>query len=170
VDVFKNLDEILKHLEIVPFLGGQIRIQIDKTIAIIKGHIDDDIPKKNFNQEDIDHVLSSSRLMSSLMIEREVKKTIEINFLRNFVYMLYNWNQNYEVDPEIEKNCVFVQNYLDDSMSLSEVLQTLKTMTARLELGTKADLPSFKLSDHYYKIIKRESEDEFFMASGPTGR
>ena len=135
-----------------------------------EGNEDKKDNEDNIPDDELGTIIEISHLLVSLVFERNIQKNIEVNFVKNFCYLLYNWNENYAQNERIEKNCVFVQNWIDNSLSLNELVQTLKTMTAKLEQYTKSDLPTFKLSDHYFNIIKEESENEFYMASSPKGR
>ena len=154
MEIFKELNELINHYEIVPFIAGRVKDEFTTTINLIKDYIEKDLKEVSF--EDEENIYKSSKLLVALMVEREVTKNIEISFTKKMCYLIYNWNENYSKNNDIKNNVLFVQNYIDKSLTLDETLDILRNITARLERNMKSDLPTFKLSDHYFNLVKEE--------------
>ena len=153
-EIFKKLDDIINHQEMLLFIGGNIKKDFEKAIDIIKKHIEDD--GKDILESDIAIVKDTTTLLIALLAEREVKKNIEKWFVQRYAELVFNWNENYIKDDQINSHLNYALNYTNNCMTLHQMMSMLRRVTSRLESFSKSDVPTFKLSDHYFNIIKEE--------------
>lgn len=77
-------------------------------------------------------------------------------FCRKYVNLVFNLNMNTFKNPIFERKCSSINRYISNSLTLSETIILLKSVTNNLERWKEYLPPSFRLSEHYLKIIREE--------------
>lgn len=153
---YDRLDQILNHQELITFIGGTLKERYIECIDLIKKHIEND--GENISDEESDKIKNSIFTTISLLIEKEAKKNIERWFIEAYTELVYNWNENFIHDNEINSHINLALNFTNECMTLDQTLQIQRRVLGRLERMAKSDLPSFKISQHYWDIIQDEDE------------
>lgn len=132
-----------------------IKGEIDKALQIAF----DTIKKLEESDGPVDveykHIEKVLNLLKSLTIERERTDRF-IGFIRAFILIAHNVNENTIINEEIRNKIAYIQRYCDNALTYSETLGMFKIMTGRMKKTKGWTPPSFRLSRHYYDLLKEE--------------
>lgn len=101
------------------------------------------------------YVEEGLNILNSLTIEAEWETEL-IEFMKAFVFIAHNLNENTIKHDQIRSKLAYIQRYCDNSLTYAEGLSVLKTMTHRVANMKNWTPPSFRLSEHYYNLLKED--------------
>lgn len=93
--------------------------------------------------------------LRSLSVEQEYRKEL-VEFIRAYNYIIFNLNENTIQNDVVRKKISYLQRYCDNALTYTEYLNMMKTLTSRMLRSKEWTPPSFRLSEHYYNILKEE--------------
>lgn len=94
-------------------------------------------------------------LLSTLTIQKEREEPL-IKFAKAFIFIAHNVNEHTIKNDKVRSKIAYIQRYCDNALTFSESLNMLRSMSGRLSRCDDWKPPSFRLSQHYYDIIKEE--------------
>lgn len=98
---------------------------------------------------------SSINVLKNLILHTKIDDYLS-KFLKFYCHICININNNLFHDSNIDLDCDFIQRTTYNFLSLTETLSLFKGVSNSLS-GWKTNLPpSFRLSEHYYSLIKEE--------------
>lgn len=120
---------------------------IDQTIIKLKKdeNIDD------FKFTIIEEVLN---LLTSLTVEVKTDDELK-DFMHAYVFLAHNINENTFKYPGVTKKLQYLQRFTEERLTYSEVQNLLRKVSSRFS-NIKGETPSFRLSAHYYNLLKEE--------------
>lgn len=77
-------------------------------------------------------------------------------FLYNFSYLAHNININTLNNGAIINKCNYIERFSKKALTLNETIIMFSNITSKLSEWKKFVPPSFKLSEHYFNVIKEE--------------
>lgn len=112
--------------------------------------------KKDENIDDfkftiIEEVLN---LLTSLTVQLKVDDKFK-DFIHAYVFLAHNINENTFKYPGVTKKLQYLQRFTEECLTFSETQNLLKQVTSRFS-KTKGETPAFRLSAHYYNLLKEE--------------
>jgi hypothetical protein len=107
---------------------------------------------ENFSYEPVERILN---FLLCIVVEQDKKDSL-IEFIRMFIFIAYNINENMEKYEAVRSKIAYLQRYCDDRLTFSETLDLNRKVTMRLNHWKGWLPPSFRLSGHYYNLIKGE--------------
>lgn len=114
--------------------------------------VDNDIEMNNFSYAPIEVCLNT---LKNLTIEIEYLGEF-LKFMRAFIFIAHNVNENTIKNKTITDKINYLQRYCDNALTYGENLSMLKILTKRICRNRNWTPPSFRLSEHYYNILKEE--------------
>lgn len=148
-------DSFLKGPQSAYFLGNKEKQLFDGSLR----HAFEAIKKMENDEvvEDFDFgpIEQGLNFLRSLSIEQEYKKEL-VEFIKAYNYIAFNLNENTIQNDVVRKKISYLQRYCDNALTYTEYLNMMKTLTSRMLASTKWTPPSFRLSEHYYNILKEE--------------
>jgi hypothetical protein len=109
-------------------------------------------PHLQFQYSVIEQALN---FLLNLILEQKNEKYFD-RFIRDFSFLAYNVNTNTIKNEIITNKCVSLERYSKKLITLTETLMIFGNLTNKLSNWKNYTPPSFKLSDHYFNIIKEE--------------
>jgi len=80
------------------------------------------------------------------------------DFILAYTIILENFNKEFSKDNELQNRCEFLRRISSDTSPLMEKITLLDDTSARLRAETDSlNIPGFKISDHYFNLIKEEN-------------
>jgi len=77
-------------------------------------------------------------------------------FVKNYIYLAYSVNKNTLNNSLIDDKCLQILRYIENNLTFSETLLLFKSVSNNLNRWKEYVPPAFRLSEHYYKIIREE--------------
>jgi len=93
-----------------------------------------------------------SKYMNDVITDKVYK------FVKTYLLLINNWNNNVSRDGRIEQMVFFINNLYDNHMTVIESFNILKHLLRRCENLRSFALPSVELSRHYLEALDREIE------------
>jgi hypothetical protein len=93
--------------------------------------------------------------LKALSVERKLTPKFS-EFIKTFIFLVYNLNENLDKNETIRKKIQYLQRYCDNAMTLSENITLMRCLNKRVNEMKKWSPPSFRLSSHYYGLIKED--------------
>jgi hypothetical protein len=93
-------------------------------------------------------------LLTSLTFQTKVDNFLT-DFIHAYVFLAHNVNENTFKYPGVTKKLQYLQRFTERCLTYSELQNLLKISSSRL-LNSKGETPSFRLSAHYYNLLKEE--------------
>lgn len=91
--------------------------------------------------------------LTSLIVEKQTDVDM-IEFIKQFVFLAYNLNQNLNKYEAVDKKISYLQRYCDSALTFAETLNLMANVSKRLSNWREWIPPSFRLSGHYYDLLK----------------
>ena len=80
------------------------------------------------------------------------------DFILAYTIILENYNKEFNNNSDLQSRCEFLRRISSDTSPLMEKITLLDDTSARLRAETNAlNIPGFKISDHYFNLIKEEN-------------
>lgn len=119
---------------------------------------------KATNEEKMDNEFLDflrSRLSTSLNVLKNVFFQTKMDenlkrFLKFYVNICFNINNNLFNDERIKSDCDFLQRACDNFLSFNETMTVFMESSRTLSQWKTFLPPSFRLSEHYYSLIREE--------------
>jgi hypothetical protein len=151
VEVFNNLKNLLDEQNLI---GGTWKTKIINSINLMEEHVEllnDDKEIENINQE---LIIDCINFMAALSIERDVSEIKE--FFSQYIYLLFNWNENVLKDEKVKGNIRFLDRFINNTLTLSDTMEMYKKLINRLNTHKDILPPSFELSEHYFNLVRED--------------
>jgi hypothetical protein len=127
-------DKILESLKLM-----------DQTIVKIeKGESIDD-----FKFSIIEEILN---LLTSLTSDKILDEDFK-SFIHAYIFLAHNINENTFKYPGVTKKIEYLQRYTENCLTIYDIQNLLKRVSNQFSSAT-GETPSFRLSRHYYDLIK----------------
>ena len=152
---FLICDNYIKRPESIYTLGGGWKDRVDKTLRSMFEFV----TALENNEEPDEFSFGPVEEILNLFIQTmaELKKTEGyMEFVKAFIFIAYNINENTDGHKVVRKKIEKIQRYCDNSMTFAETLNLSNRVASRLGNWRKWLPPSFRLSGHYYGLIKGE--------------
>lgn len=88
----------------------------------------------------------------------DVITTKNLNFVKTYLLLIGNWNNNVACDQKIRDLVNFISNLYDNHLTVVHSFNILKELIKRCERLQGFGLPSVELSKHYLDSLDREIE------------
>jgi hypothetical protein len=80
------------------------------------------------------------------------------DFVLAYSIILENYNKEFNNNSDLQNRCEFLRRISSDTSPIMEKIILLDDTSARLRAETNAlNIPGFKISDHYFNLIKEEN-------------
>jgi len=93
--------------------------------------------------------------LQSITIEKQANEEF-IEFIKNFIYIAHNINQNLNKYEGVTRKIAYLQRYADEALTYSETLSLMNKVKSRIVRWRDLTPPSFRLSRHYYNLLKED--------------
>jgi hypothetical protein len=93
--------------------------------------------------------------LSAITIEQPLTEDLCI-FIKNFIFIAFNLNENLQKYEPVKRKITYLQRYCENALTLSEYMANLKNITGRVGRWKNWTPPSFRLSGHYYNLLKED--------------
>lgn len=153
VNPFEICDSFLKSRHNIYLIGGTWREQVEDTLKLMFDcvtKLDKDEKLENFSFEPIEKCIN---FFNCLVIEK-IKDDKLIEFIKAFIFIAYNINENLEKYEPVRNKIAYLQRYCDDALTYSETLNLMTAVSKRISRWKEWTPPSFRLSEHYYNLLK----------------
>jgi hypothetical protein len=155
VNPFQACHEYINHANSVYMFSKNWKDKFNDTLRLMFDTVqtlEKNEELKDFSYTPIEECLNFLRSMT-------VEKMTDDNakqFIKHFIYLAYNLNENLEKYQAVKDKIAYLQRYCDDSLTFSESISLMRTVTKRVERWREWLPPSFRLSGHYYNLIKED--------------
>lgn len=155
--IFKSKDDFFRRPESVYIISRKSQKLFEKTIELMKCHVD--LLNKNQTIEigkfgDIHKCID---ILINAVIENDLENDeISKNFIDQYSYFVFNWNENIYKDKNVTNKCRYLQRNIYSKMTLSDQIFTIKEINKKLSRECKIKPKAFEISEHYFNIIKDE--------------
>jgi len=105
-----------------------------------------------FSYQPIEECLN---FLNSITVEKLNTKDLT-EFIKAYIFLAHNVNQNTEKYDGVTRKIAYLQRYCDGALTFSETISLLKITSQRLYRWREWTPPSFRLSTHYYNLLKEE--------------
>ena len=79
-----------------------------------------------------------------------------VGFIKAFLHLAYNLNENLDKSEIVREKILSLLRYYDNTMTYVETLKLMSYVSNRIGHWRDWSPPSFRLSDHYYTLLKGE--------------
>lgn len=93
--------------------------------------------------------------LTSLTVEKEESPKLA-EFISNYIHLAHNVNENTIKHKTITKKISYLKRYADRCLTMSEAMSLMRKCSLRMARFKEFELPPYRLSEHYYKLIKEE--------------
>lgn len=154
-DPFKICGDFLRRKDVFYVIGMNHKETIDKSLQYAY-----DVINKMENDEKVDDfsysiIEESLNHIKNITVEQEYLPHV-IEFIKAYCFIAFNLNENTIQNDTVRNKIAYLQRYCDNALTYNEYLNMLKILTKRLERGKDWTPPSFRLSHHYYDILKED--------------
>lgn len=109
-------------------------------------------PHDQFQYSVIEQALN---FLLNLIIESKNEKYFD-RFIKDFAFLSHNVNMNTIKNEAIINKCVTLDRFANKNFTLNETIIMFNNITNRLNQWKNYTPSSFKLSDHYLRVIKED--------------
>jgi hypothetical protein len=109
-------------------------------------------PHPEFQYSVIEQALN---FLIHLIVEQKNEKYFD-RFIRDFAFLAHNVNMNTIKNETVVNKCMSLDRFSKKTMTLKETIILFGGVTRKLTNWKNYTPPSFKLSDHYLRVIKEE--------------
>ena len=152
---FQFCDNFIKDPTSVYFLTKEWKERFSNTLSLMfktinKMEKDETVEDFSFTpiEECLNYFLSLT--VEKIMNEREKK------FIRAFIFLAFNINENLDKYAGVKNKISQLQRYCDDRMTFSEYVMLMRRINDRVARWRDWTPPSFRLSKHYYNLLKED--------------
>jgi len=128
----------------------------DKFLESLK-KMDECVRKVNNNEtvDNFDYSIIEKCLnyLTSLSVEKPESPELSY-FINNYIHLAHNINENTLKNETIRKKISYIKRYADRCLTYAEALGLMRKCSLRLTRFKDLKLPPYRLSQHYYTIIK----------------
>jgi len=93
--------------------------------------------------------------LTAMTIEAKFTESLSA-FIRAFIHIAHNVNQNLEKYDAVTKKIEYLQRYSENCLKYGEVLNSFNKICNRISTWKEWTPPSFRLSQHYMELFKEE--------------
>jgi len=104
----------------------------------------------NFDYSKIEKCLN---YLTSITVEKVESPELR-EFIDNYIHLAHNVNENTIKNDTIRKKISYLKRYADRSLTMSETMSLMRKCSLRMTRFKDFELPSYRLSAHYYTTIK----------------
>lgn len=154
-DPFTICGDFLNHKDVCYFIGMKQKDIIDKSLQYAYDTIkamENDEELENFSYSIIEESLN---YMKSITVEQEYVPSL-VKFMKAYCYIAHNLNENTIKNDTVRSKIAYLQRYCDNALTYTEYLNMLSILTKRLARLNDWTPPSFRLSEHYYNVLKED--------------
>jgi hypothetical protein len=164
LELFKDLEKVdnigacffyLNSPSSVYFVAPQIKDLFKCALDDIKKCIKTLDKSENLENFEYRNIEKGLNILLDLQIENILDENFH-SFINSYVYLAYNVNKNTLNSSIIDNKCLQILRYTGNKLTLNETLILFKSVSNRLIKWKEFLPPSFRLSEHYYKIIREE--------------
>jgi len=136
-------------------LHKNLKELVEKSLKIMFSDISNS--EKDFELEKSDYKIIEDSIISLIAstVHSEITADFKI-FIKNYAFLVFNWNENIYKNESLKSNCQHLTRFSDDALLVSEFINYCNEISSKLNNASNLDIPSFKLSEHYFNIIKEE--------------
>jgi hypothetical protein len=136
-------------------MGRRLKDHLNDSLDLMEKHInilDNDEKIEKFDDAPIKDAIG---FLSQIVLEKYLDEKAK-EFLHNYSYLVYNWNDNVLNEDVLRKRCRYLNRVANDELCLDELHQTLNEVTNRLRRNAEYMPRSFELSRHYFEILNED--------------
>jgi hypothetical protein len=111
-----------------------------------------DKPHEKFKYSDIEKGLN---ILTQIITEIKNEKYFD-KFVYDYTFLAHNVNMNTLKNNVVKNKCEYLDRYVHKSLLFNETLMMFNSITNKLAQWKTFVPPSFKLSEHYFNIIKED--------------
>ena len=152
---FKRCQSIINDPEMSYIFGGPLKEKFTTALDYMYESItklENDEKLKDFSYTIVEECLN---MLTSLTIERPLTPMLK-DLMNAFIFLAHNLNENTEKYRTVSNKIRYLQRYCDNAMTFSEYLSLMRQINRRLEGRNRWTPPSFRLSGHYYNLLKED--------------
>lgn len=152
---FEICDLYINNPESSYFLGHTWKDKFNQTVRTMfecVQKIEEEKPLGEFSYTPIEECLN---YLNSLTVEKQPVKDL-VEFIKAYIFLAHNINQNVTKYEGVTRKIGYLQRYCDGALTFAETLGIMKTVGQRVHRWRQWTPPSFRLSEHYYKLLKEE--------------
>ena len=152
---FVICDDFIKMAQNAYIFGKDWREKFDVTLRLMFDTIqtlEKDEELEDFKYTEIEECLN---FLNSMTVEKPASTDLS-EFIHNFIYLAHNINLNTYKYEGVTRKIAYLQRYCDGALTYSETISLMKTVSKRVERWREWAPPSFRLSGHYYQLIKED--------------
>ena len=152
---FVVCDNFIHRAESVYLLGNGWKEKINETLKsmfdCVKALEKDEQPEC-FSFTPVEEVIN---FLTHLVVEQKRNEDM-IDFMEAFIFIAFNINENMNRYEPVNRKIAYLQRYCNNALTFSETLTVANRVVDRISTWRRWLPPSFRLSGHYYKLIKGE--------------
>ena len=111
---------------------------------------------KNIEEKEQNELLTSFKHDIILELIRYIKKILlydplkpyYANFIHNWIFLVYNWNENICQSGDIKSECELIKRLNENYLTMSETISLLKNLHQSLNNLNQWSPPAFEISKH----------------------
>jgi hypothetical protein len=151
---FVTCDTYIKSAKGAYLLANERKEKFTSTLDLMFKTIqkldNDEKLDEDFTYQSIEECLN---FLYRLPIELQIDDDMAA-FIKAFIFIAYNINENLEKYEAVREKIAYIHRYCDNAMTYSETLKLMAASSIRLNNWRNWTPPSFRLSEHYYNLLK----------------
>jgi len=154
VDPFQICRKYLDRPRIVYKISKNWKEKILETLTLIDQtilKIDNNENIDDFEFRSIEEILN---LLTNLTFNTIADDKLK-EFIHAYVFLAHNINENTFKYPGVTRKIEYLQRFAKDCLTYAETQNQLRRISASFS-NVKGKTPSFRLSKHYYDLLKEE--------------
>ena len=151
---FKICGDYLNQPRTVYKINKHWQEKIHKTLDLINETIIKINNEENIDDFNFKPIEESINFLTAVTAEMIVDTKLK-DFIHAYVFLCHNINENTFKYPAVARKIRYLQRFTEDSLTYSETQNLLRNISTRLS-KRKFSTPSFRLSQHYYSLLKEE--------------
>lgn len=148
----KNINDILNSHFSAYYINQKWKKNIKNSLKTITKHMN---KEKNITQNEVMFVVECLNVLINTSIETNMNKVLK-KFLNEYIGIVKEWNDSLLQSSLIDSKISYIQRFLNDELTYSECLLVLRDSSKNLKQFDNWKPPSFRISKHYYDILKEE--------------
>ena len=152
---FEICDLFIRNPENAYVVGKKWKEKLSNTVKSMSecvNKINEGESLESFSYRPIEECIN---FLTNLTVEKPATKDL-IEFIKAYIFLVHNVNQNLQKYDTITRKITYLQRYCNEALTFSETISLLKTTSNRLNRWRQWTPSSFRLSRHYYDLLKEE--------------
>lgn len=147
-----NIDDILDSHFACYYINNKWIKNIKDSLNVIKKHIN---KEKSITKNEAIFIIQCLDVIINITVESNINKVFK-KFINEYILIVKKWNDLLLESSLIENKISYLRRFLNDELTYSECLLVLKDSSNKLKQLKNWQPPSFRISKHYYNVLKEE--------------